>query len=1238
MTKRFDDGRERLLSHSDSKNRSSNLEWVESSWTRWLNLLFWCWMSPTLRTGYKQVLTDDDLDPLPNRDKSSFLLHRLESYDWTSASTCRIIIREFWREYISTAVCSVPYIFSRIVQPLLLRQVVLSLTNKQPALVTTNFYLILLCLFLTAQYVLDHQIYFSSYRMALRIRNTLMLIIYRRSLSITLVMWQKINMGQMVNLIVNDTAKVEEMFSHIHAVFGGIIETIIVFILLCWIIGSIPACATFIVFVLSIICSLLIGRYVSQYDDLKTFYNNQRVRAFYEMIHGCYTIKVYNWEKSMEDRIGQIRKKELSVLRRIHILTALNSIFMFILVPLLGLTTFSVYWLLGYPLNAVDCFTVLALFGLLRGQFMFAMPVLTERLTGILGASRRIDEFMRSTSPNQIYSIPSHDDSQKGCISMLNTSFVWTDTQPCLVSLNINIKSGSFIGIVGAVGAGKSSLLAAILGEMTLTDGQLITHGSSFSYASQSPWIFADTIRNNIILDQPFKPQCYRNILHACCLDVDLNSIGVAGDLTMIGERGINLSGGQKARVSLARALYRKADVYLVDDPLASVDGEVARQIYERCFSSTGLLKNKTCLLVTHQTQFLANANQIIFLTQGHIDEQVHSNEFLRAQNRTTKCEMSELENLISESTSMVDPQPIITKEASVHGQTNWSLWFHLLISSPLGMCGLSSLIFLTIICEIFYDGSNYWLRVWSKQSPTEQQSHPAFAHTYFGLVVSTIGSDVLRTILFFFIFLHGANNLHNSMLKGLLNTTIQFFESNASGRILCRASSDQKVVDETLPPVLLFATKSASMFVGSVVVICLVRPYVLLVIVALIPFFIFLCHFYLRSKNQLKQLESTTSSPVYDLLSTSLYGSVSLRAFKIEEHFISSFIDRLDRKARVSINTRGATRWFGMRLNLLPLISIFATAILLVAFHDRIDPSVIIFVLSYAISMPKSFQLAIQQLLECDLLMASVERIYQYSQVPPEEDQGGHQSLVNIEPDWPTHGEIDFRNYSLSHRKDLDPVLTNINIKIKSAEKVGIIGRTGAGKSSLFKGIFRFIHRSHIQGTILIDNIDISRITLQKLRSHLSIIPQHPILFSGTLRYNLDPFNRYSDEQCWIALDDVQLKQFVSDHPMGLEMLTTESGGNISAGQAQLICIARAILKQSKILLIDEATSNVDQQIDSIIQTTMAEKFRDRTVLTIAHRLDTVAKSDRILVLDKGSVVNFDIPTNILPQYQNPS
>ncbi|CAF1052417.1 unnamed protein product [Adineta ricciae] len=890
---------------------SSRLQSAESSWTRCLQLLFCSWMDPTLYVGYKRSLTEDDLDGLPHKDKASIAFNRFDSYDWATTSTWRLIIREFWRDYLVFVVFCLPYIFVRVSQPLLLREIVLSTMNENTSLITICFLVLLLCSCGIVQVLLDHQIYFYSIRIGVRIRNALMTLIYRNSLSMKITVSQTTNIGHITNLISDDASRFGEICTRLQYLWVAPIETLIIFSLLCWIIKPLPAILSFILLVLSIIILSLISHCLSDYRHRKTVYSDKRVHAFNEFIHGYHIIKMHNWEKSMEDRIRKIRQDEVNNLNRYFSIRTISTIHSFIIVPALAFVTFITAWLLDYPLEAADCFSTLAFFGLIRNQIMFFVPAITDRLTDIIVASKRIDAFMRS-AVSQCRSAStafSSIESVRGQISMSDASFSWNTDQCCLSSLDILIQPQTFVGIVGPVGSGKSSLLVAILGELNLLHGQLISNHNSFAYTSQSPWIFSDTIRNNILLNRPFDERRYRNVIYACCLDVDIQSFGTSGDLTMIGERGVNLSGGQKARVSLARSVYSDVDVYLIDDPLAAVDGIVAKQIYDRCFSSQGLLKNKTRLLVTHQTQFLADADQILFLSQGRIDNEGRLDDYTHTQGMTDTKEVSEMDCLLDESTSAADTRSIISEERSVTGNVNWNAWFCLFTAPPFGICGLCALVILMVVGEILYDGTNYWLSIWLKESHADQQKLPTFAYTYLELTLGIVLSDILRTIVFFSIFLHGVNHFHDRMLKALLYTSVEFFESNPSGRILNRVSNDQKVIEEPLPAMMISYIKLSLMSMGSIVIICLVKPYLVLVVIALIPIIVFVCRFYLRSKKQLKKLESITRSPVYDLLSSSLNGLVTLRAFKIEDYFIQLFTNAIDRNTRAFLNLLGAAR-----------------------------------------------------------------------------------------------------------------------------------------------------------------------------------------------------------------------------------------------------------------------------------------------------------------------------------------
>ncbi|CAF4219080.1 unnamed protein product, partial [Adineta steineri] len=458
------------------------------------------------------------------------------------------------------------------------------------------------------------------------------------------------------------------------------------------------------------------------------------------------------------------------------------------------------------------------------------LPPAIEKLSEVWIASKRIDEFMNLPMVQNKTSLTMFSGDmytvEKGKIIMHNASFSWQDSDVCLPSLNIEIESGTFVGIIGPVGSGKSSLLSAILGEMILNNGQLNINNSSFSYVSQSSWILPDTLRSNILFGKPFHEQRYLTIIRACCLDVDIETFGSSGDLTAIDEKGINLSGGQKARISLARALYTDADIYLFDDPLASVDPKVARHIYEQCIGPNSLLSKKTRLLVTYQIQFLSESHLIIALANGHIQTQGRFDQLSIQHENIDQIETTNFDQeTVSDSIldirrSTIDTQSIISDEKSLNDATSWSTWYSLIVGSSLNWFRFYLVIIFLIAGEVFYDVTNYWLCQWSKQSYTNQQYQLMNVYIYLGLSLTTVIIALVRVHYFFNLILNGSNQLHNTMLTGLLYTSIQFYESNPSGRILNRVSKDQKVIDEQLGVILFDAIQSLLMTIGSIVII----------------------------------------------------------------------------------------------------------------------------------------------------------------------------------------------------------------------------------------------------------------------------------------------------------------------------------------------------------------------------------------------------------------------------------
>ncbi|CAF4276271.1 unnamed protein product [Rotaria sp. Silwood2] len=848
-----------------------------------------------------------------------------------------------------------------------------------------------------------------------------------------------------------------------------------------------------------------------------------------------------------------MRKLELASIRRASLLRAVNLALFFVTMPLVGFSTYAGAWFTGSQLNAVDIFITLTFYTQMRIPVMHALPLAIEKLSDLHLAWQRIDRFIQLTIKEEERTLHTSDNyhyQQKGVITIRNASFSWNGHDDCLSSINIDIESGTFVGIAGVVGSGKSSLFAAILGEMIQTKGEININNSSFSYAAQTSWIFSDTLRANILFEKPYDEQRYTKVIRACCLDIDLTMLGPRGDLTIIGEKGVNLSGGQRVRVSLARALYADADIYLLDDPLAALDRIVAKRIYDQCIGPNSLLRNKTRLLITHQTQFLIDTHQTIILAHGCIETQDEFHE-LKTKSVDIDDKYSKIEEEIPISLGMLDIRPssdatesIIVNEASENHNVSCSLWCSLLTAPPLGKFGFCFMIILLVIGEILYDGTFLWLIHSSQQLENDHYHRSISIRIFLILTMATLIVSVGRSSFYFYQILNGSNRFHNRMLSGLLYTSMRFFESNPGGRILNRVTKDQQIMDEVLPSTLFDAIQLLMMTTGSVITIIIINPWMILPLIFLGPAFWLLCRYYLRSSQQLKRMESVTRSPIFGLFPSTLNGLTTIRAFKVQNDMIRSFMNLVDANTRPYLCMIGASRWFCLRIDAITTLFTLFIALFVVILRDRANPAMLALSLLYSINITGGLQFGVRQLTEAHNLMTSVERIDEYGRLPKEEDNDGSKRLIEAPTDWPDRGTIEFLNYSLRYRSNLEPILKNINVAIKPCEKVGIIGRTGAGKSSLFQGLLRLVDRSMVDGEILIDDIDISRITLSHLRSHISAIPQQFVLFAGTLRSNIDPLDLYSDEQCWTALEAVQLKAMASNHPASLLMPVAESVG----------------------------------------------------------------------------------------------
>ncbi|OBA22056.1 P-loop containing nucleoside triphosphate hydrolase protein [Metschnikowia bicuspidata var. bicuspidata NRRL YB-4993] len=1262
-----------------------------------LEKITFSWMNPLVTNSLKnQTVLYQDLPEAPAHLTTENYTRSLQRHlDHSQKKSTYALFLAIMKAFGPVAAVSFSYeacdSLLAFVQPQLLRLLILFMGDKikDPLVPILRGFLLCFGMFIVTlvQTVFNNQYVLKVLEVGLGCRSSLTSLIFQKSIRLSAHSRSERSSGDIVNLVSIDAPRVQTCAQEISTLIIAPAELVLSIWSLYKLLGK-SAFAGLFVMLAFVPVNTFFVRYLKKLNKVQMKLKDNRNRITNEILVSMKSIKLYSWEMPMLKRLFEARnEKELKNSKKIRIVNQCGSLIWTTMPFLVSFLTFAIFALVeNRPLTSEIVFPGLTLLNILSRPILLFPSVITY-ITEATVALERISAFLSApeVDPNLI-EVGSGEGRES--LNIKNTSFLWQKSQLgnpvseeteftghkyALYGINMTVNKGDFVCIVGRVGAGKSSFLSSILGQLDAVDSlhpsllpRPLRLGGSVGYCSQNPWIMNASVKENITFGHRFDEDYYQQTIRACQLLSDLKILP-DGDETQVGEKGISLSGGQKARLSLARAVYARADIYLLDDILSAVDSHVGKNIISRVLTKSGLLSGKTIIFATNNIPVLEHADKIYLFEKGTITEQApfdevrlsalypqlstlvseYGNYSSRSQSpETGESEDEELADDIQSRTNRKaslatfkwDPfkekttrRTGNTLETSAKGKVDRDVYINYIKACSIS--GMSLWVGLFVLATIASISTNYWLKRWTEANSNIGDNTLAlhFIAIYAVLGFTTSALNLLKGLVFFvFMSIRGGRKIHDRMATRLMKAPMNFFERTPVGRIMNRFSNDINKVDSALPRSLNVYMGSLLSTVSTIVVVALALPAYLVVVVILGFVYGYYQKYYISVQRELKRLVSISRSPIFAHFQESLSGVETIKAYQQEDRFNLINNANVDFNMRTLFMLRSINRWLSVRLQFIGSLVIWTSSTMLIYKSTTASPisaGMAGFVMSYALQVTDTFKKMVRMSAEVEANIVAVERCLEYCKLPTEENETD--ALLEAPANWPKQGAIDIHNYSTRYAKNLDLVLKNISISVESGEKVGVVGRTGAGKSSLVLALFRMI--PPVDGSIFVDGIDITKISLFNLRHNLSIIPQDSHLFEGTLRQNLDPFEEYSDAKLWEVLVHAKLKETVEELGEGLDSLVKEGGSNFSAGQRQLMCLGRALLNPSRVLMLDEATAAVDVQTDKIIQSTIRTEFKEKTIVTIAHRLDTVMDCDRILSLDHGEVKEFDTPANLL-------
>ncbi|RFU35837.1 hypothetical protein B7463_g476, partial [Scytalidium lignicola] len=1167
---------------------------------------------------------------------------------------------------------------------------------------------------------------------------------------------EQANVGTIINLMSVDSFKLSEVTAYLHFLFASAPTQLIVAIFLLYKILGLSSIPGLIVMAILLPVNIALASGFGKIQKKIMAATDKRIHTTDEVMQNIRVIKFFAWENRFSQLVNEKRAVELKELRKKYVLWAFAVAIWNTVPVIITFFSFMFYTMVEKkPLYPSIAFTAISLFSILRVPLDQLGDMIAHVQESKVSVDR-IEEFLNEEETEKYDQLTPDITNEDGVemIGLKNATFSWGGKETVnsgisdafrLMDIDIQFVIGELNIIVGPTGSGKTSLLMALLGEMTLIKGHVFLPGGyhredvrpdpdtglteTVAYCAQQAWLVNANIKENILFAAPLDENRYMEVIVACALERDLEILD-AGDQTLVGEKGITLSGGQKQRISLARALYSNSRHILLDDCLSAVDSHTAKWIFEKAISGP-LMQNRTCILVTHNVALcLPSSKLVVCLDNGRIsingspdtiiasgilgESIAKSNTGSAAVSRKPSgvaldADENKTNGQIGNGTAMKDTkakkQDKVSKDAmeekKAEGGVKWDVmllylksmgpwWFWVIAVIVFGIQQLGTL------------ATNVWIRQWANQYDTETvYAHAITPKSFVGNSISiskmagpllskvqplfdprktsllaTIAPDVdvkyylgiyaligvvcmlvalFRDFWLFYGSLTASWKIHERLMQSITRAQFKFFDVTPLGMILNRFSKDIEAVDQEVASVAIGVISCALAILLTVVLISTITPGFLIAAVLISALYFFVGKFYLRSSRDLKRLESIQRSPLFQQFGETLTGITTIRAYGAERRFILDNMTKVNTYNRPYIYLWAANRWLAFRIDVIgDLVAFFAGAFVIYGIGS-VDAGSAGLSLSYAISFTENVLWLVRLYSYNEQNMNSVERIKEYLDV--EQEAPAINEKNRPAANWPDQGSVEFIGYTTRYRPDLEPVLRDVSFKINPLEKVGIVGRTGAGKSSLALALFRGLEAE--AGKILIDDVDISLIGLQDLRESITIVPQDPTLFTGTIRSNLDPFGLFTDEDIFTTLRRVHLigPSAPSTRPtspgpatsttavepgtgtttpitnknifLNLSSPVSESGSNLSQGQRQLLCLARALLKNPKVLMMDEATASIDYNTDSKIQETIREL--NSTIITIAHRLQTIVDYDKVLVLDKGRVVEYGHPWELL-------